>query len=127
MTEESLTPFTDIAARIAQDRGYLAMSVGSDGARSHTWWKRLVELGPWQTRGYGRLGPPDPEALDGIAKLFGTTAEQVAVMVAADWYGVRPTADVSARVRRLSPFLDRLNEADAELVGALVRRLASEV
>jgi len=126
MTEGSLTPFRDTAARIAQDKGYLAMAVGSDGARSHTWWKRLVEYGPWQTRGYGRLGPPDPEALDGIAKLFGTTAEQVAVMVAADWYGVRPAADVSAHVRRLSPLLDRLNEADGELVGTLVRRLADD-
>jgi hypothetical protein len=127
MTKESATPFRDTAAKIAGDKGYLAMSVGSDGARSHTWWKRLVEYGPWQTRGYGRLGPPDPDALDGIAKLFGTTAEQVAVMVAADWYSVHPTADVSTRVRRLSPLLDRLNEADAELVGALVRRLASDV
>lgn len=126
MAQESLTPFRDTAARIAKDKGYLAMSVGSDGARSHTWWKRLVEYGPWQTRGYGRLGPPDPEALDGIAKLFGTAAEQVAVMVAADWYEVRPTGDVSARVRRLGPLLDRLNEADAELVMDLVRRLATD-
>lgn len=126
MAAEPLTPFRDIAAKIAQDKGYMAMAFGSDMARSHTWWKRLVEYGPWQTRGYGRLGPPDPEALDGIAKLFGTTAEQVAVMVAADWYGVRPTTDVSADVRRLSPLIDRLNEADGELVGTLVRRLASE-
>ena len=77
------------------------MSVECDRARSHTWWKRLVEYGPWESRGYGRVGPPDREALHGIARLFGTTAEHVATMVAADWYGVDPETEVSTQVLRL--------------------------
>jgi hypothetical protein len=101
------------------------MSVECGRARSHTWWKRLVEHGPWgQGPGYGRVGPPDPEALEGIAELFGTTVEQVAAMVAADWYGVNPDTDVSTRVLRLGPVLDNLDDADAELVKSLAHRLS---
>jgi len=68
-------------------------------------------------------GPPDREALPGIAKLFGTTTDQVAAMIAADWYGVHPDTDISARALRLGPTLDQLAESDAELVERLAQRL----
>src|SRR5689334_15908229 len=110
------TPFRDTAKKIAESKDYLAMSVGCDRARSHTWWKRLVEYGPWESRGYGRVGPPDREALAGIAKLFGTTPDQVATMIAADWYDVHPEAEVSTRALRLGPLLDRLDDADADMM-----------
>jgi hypothetical protein len=57
---------------------------------------------------------------------FGTTEDQVSAMIAADWYGVHPDAEISARALRLSPALDSLSEADAELVETLARRLAGE-
>lgn len=112
---------------IANSKDYLTMSVECGRARSHTWWKRFVEQGAWgESPGYGRVGPPEPQALDGIARLFGTTRDQVAKMVAADWFGVHPETEVSTRVLRLSPVLDALDEADAKLVEALARRLASD-
>jgi hypothetical protein len=105
---------------------FLDMSVGSDRARSHGWWRNIVEWGAWNGPGSGRVGPPDPEALPGIAKLFQTTEEQVAAMVAADWYGVHPDTEASARALSLSPTLDKLDEADADLLETLARRLAGE-
>lgn len=100
------------------------MSVECDRARSHGWWKNAVEYGAWKGPGTNRVGPPDRDAIPGIAKLFGTSEEQVAAMIAADWYGVHPNADISARALRLSPVLDQLTEGDAEIVEALARRLA---
>src|SRR2546429_7152870 len=101
------------------------MSVDSERARSHAWWKNLVDHGAWG--GYsGRVAPPDREALPGIAKLFGTTEEQGAAMVAADWYGVVPDAPPSARVTRLAPPLDALDADDAEIVSKLVQRLSPQ-
>lgn len=103
------------------------MDADSGRARSHGWWRRLVEYGPWGS-GYntGRVGPPDREALDGIAGLFGTSPERVAEMVAADWYGVRAEVEVSDRVLNLSHVLDALSDADAHLVWHIAQRLAGE-
>ena len=84
-----------------------------------------MEHGAWKGPNATRVGPPTPEALEGIAKLFKTSVEQVAAMVAADWYGVYPDADVSQWALRLSPILDQLDDADAELLDTLARRLAS--
>lgn len=120
----STTPFQDTAKQISRTKDYLTMSFDSDRARSHGWWKNLVEYGAWQGPGKNRVGPPDREALDGIANLFGTTREQVAAMVAADWYGVYPDTDVSARTLRLGPALDELTDSDAEMLEGLARRLA---
>ncbi len=122
----SKTPFRDTARKIAQTKDYLTMSVQCDRARSHGWWKNLVEYGAWRGPGTSRVGPPDPDAIPGIAKLFGTTEAQVAAMIAADWYGVHPDADISPRALRLSPILDQLSESDAELVEALARSLAAK-
>jgi hypothetical protein len=119
------TPFRDTAKTISKKKDYLTMSVECERARSHGWWKNLVEHGAWQGPGNNRVGPPDPDALPGIAKLFGTTREQVAAMIAADWYGVYPESDVSARALRLSPALDDMTESDAALFEALAQRLAN--
>jgi hypothetical protein len=118
------TPFRDTAKKIATKKTYQAMSVEGGEARSHGWWKNLVDHGAWQGPAGTRVGPPTPEALDGIAKLFGTTPEQVAIMIAADWYGVHPNGDMSARVLNLSPIIDELTGADAEMIESLARRLA---
>ncbi len=99
------------------------MSVNSDRARSHGWWRNLVEHGAWGGPGATRVGPPDREALPGIAALFGTSEEQVAKMVAADWYDVEGDGQLSPWTLRLAPVLERLSESDAELVETLVRRL----
>lgn len=100
------------------------MDAESGRARSHGWWRRLVEDGPWG-KGYrtGRVGPPDREALGGIARLFGTTPERVAEMIAADWYGVRTEMEMSDRVLNLSHLLDALSDEDAKLVESIARRL----
>jgi len=122
MTE---TPFWDRAREISARMDYVTMDMESERARSHAWWRRLVEQGPWgSTYNTGRVGAPDREALDGIAKLFRTTPERVAEMIAADWYGVQTGADTSDRVLDLRHVLDSLTDADAELVSALAHRLA---
>jgi hypothetical protein len=120
------TPFRETATKIAESKGYVAMQAECGGTPSHTWWKRLVEGGAWKDRGWGRVSPPPPNKLGGIANLFGTTVEQVAAMIAADWYGVHPKTEVSARVLRMSPVLDKLTETDSEMVEALARRLARD-
>lgn len=102
------------------------MQHGSDRARSHAWWKNLVEYGAWEGPGV-RVGPPSPEALAGIAKLFGTSEEQVCAMIAADWYGVHPDTELSARTQRLGPVLDKLSDSDADLVEAVAQRLSKDV
>lgn len=119
----TITPFRDTAQEIAKRMDYISMSVEGGRARSHGWWRNLVEHGPWRGPGATRVGPPDPEALPGIAKLFGTSPDQVAKMVAADWYGVQQDEAVSAQALRLGPVLDRLSDSDADLLEALVRRL----
>jgi len=119
------SPFRDLAQEIARNSDYITMSVNSDRARSHGWWKNLVEYGAWAGPGTTRVGPPDPEALSGIAKLFGVTEDQVAAMVAADWYGVGSESELSARVLRLGPLIDELEVVDAKLVERLIHRLAS--
>jgi len=116
-------PFREAARRIAvSGKDYISMSVLSDRARSHGWWRNVVEYGPWQGPGETRVGPPTPEAVHGIAKLFGTTPERVSEMIAADWYGVEKNSEFSARVKKLAPNIDLLDEADAELVDQMIRR-----
>lgn len=99
------------------------MSVECERARSHGWWKNLVDYGAWKGPGSNRVGPPTPEAIRGIAKLFQTTEDQVRAMVAADWYGVVPDTEISARVLQIAPVLDVLDESDAELISKMAHRL----
>jgi hypothetical protein len=124
---ETETPFRDTATALRDSKGYLRMQVECDDARSHTWWKRLVEDGPWGSRpGVGRVGPPEPDTLGPIANLFGTTPERVAEMIAADWYGVRPENGVSNHTRNLSYLLDALEDDDVSLLETIARRLAKD-
>ena len=86
-----------------------------------------MEDGPWGGRaGYGRVTPPDPDIIESIAKMFGTTSGRVAEMIAADWYGVNTEAGVSNRTRNLSHLLDALNENDASLIETIARRLTAD-
>lgn len=118
------TPFQDTARRIANTMSFQAMSVRSEEVRSHGWWKNVVQNGAWGNAGVGRVGPPDRESIPGIAKLFGTTEDEVAFMIAADWYGVSDRdTDLSARAQKLGPVLDELTDDDMELVELLVDRL----
>lgn len=96
------------------------MEAGSDRARSQAWWNNLVRYGGWEPEG-ARVGPPPPEAIASIAKLFKRTAKEVREMIAADWYKVYPTPEISARVRQTP--LNALTEDDAKLVESLIRRL----
>lgn len=103
------------------------MQIECDEVRSHTWWKRLVEDGPWGGRhGYGRVTPPERDIIEPIAKMFRTTSERVAEMIAADWYGVNTEVSVSNRTRNLSHLLDALNEDDASLIETIARRLGGD-
>lgn len=121
----SSTPFWDKTKQVAGSMDYTAMQVYSDNALSHGWWRRMVQYGPWgEGGGTGRVNPPSPERLAGIAKLFGTTEERVAEMIAEDWYGVHAGADVSARVVNFGHLIDDLTDEDVELVESLLRRLA---
>jgi hypothetical protein len=47
-------------------------------------------------------------------------------MVAADWYGVVTTVEVSDRVANLSHLIDALNSKDAKLIESIARRLAAD-
>ncbi len=121
------TPFRDTAKGLARTKGYLRMQIECDDARSHTWWKRLVEDGPWGGRaGYGRVAPPERDTVGPIAVLFGTTPERVAEMIATDWYGVHAEVEVSDRVRNMSHLLDALTDDDAGLLQEITRRLARQ-
>ncbi|MEV4106303.1 hypothetical protein [Nonomuraea sp. NPDC049695] len=84
-----------------------------------------MEYGPWSGPGSTRVLPPDLEAIEGIAKLFGTTQGQVRAMVAADWYGVHPN-ELSARALRLIPAIDGLSEEDATRIEDLIQRLSAQ-
>lgn len=121
----SNTPFLDKVKELTQSMDYTELQVHSDKALSHAWWRRLVQYGPWgEGPSTGRVTPPGPERIDGIAKLFGTTPDRVAQMIAADWYGVQPEAGVSARVLDLSHLIDALDDKDTALVESLLRRLS---
>ncbi|MFG2976791.1 hypothetical protein ACGFYY_27865 [Streptomyces sp. NPDC048331] len=118
------TPFRDTAKALTEHMDYIAMQVGCDRARSHSWWRNIVEHGPWKGQ-QARTAPPTPDEWAGIAKLFGTTEEQVCAMIAADWFGVRPGTEVSARVMQFAPVLDELSEKEAEALGVVVHSMAS--
>lgn len=120
-------PFREMAQQIGWKMRYADMEIGCDRARSSAWWNNLIRYGAWN--GYsGRVAPPPPEALDGIVKLFetvrpGITKEEVAAMIAADWYQVQ-CSEVSPRVRQMESAIDQLSQPDADLIESVARRLA---
>lgn len=119
------TPFRDSLKKLnSAGKDWQAMSYESDKARSHSWFRNMVEYGAWGTTTNGaRVGPPTPDEFKGLAKLLGTTADQIASMVVADFYGVDTGDGFSARMQRLAPIIDGLAEADAELIENTARRL----
>lgn len=90
---------------------YVALQVGCDKARSHGWWRNLVEHGPWEGPNGVNVGPPPPKTWAGIAKLFQTTTDQVRQMIASDWFGVNPN-QLSPMVMQLAPLVDQLTPSD---------------
>jgi hypothetical protein len=124
MTDE---PFRDSLIKLsAAGKDWQAMSYESNKARSHSWFRNMVEYGAWGvTSNRARVGPPTPDEFEGLAKLLGTTSEQVASMVVSDFYRVDTGNGFSARMQRLSPIVDSLAEADAELIENTARRLGT--
>ncbi|MFI2734767.1 hypothetical protein [Streptomyces sp. NPDC018711] len=120
------TPFRDTVKSISRTKDYIEMQVESDKARSHSWWRNVVEYGPWRGPGNTRVGPPTPDEFPGIAKLFGTSEEQVQAMIAADWYNIEPHGGVSPRVMNLAPMLDQLSDEQADALGVIVRALVGD-
>jgi hypothetical protein len=118
------TPFQDSLQQLNRSgKDWVTMSVEADRARSHSWLKNMAEQGAWGSTGGGRVGPPTPDEFGGLAKLLGTTADQVAAMVVADFYGIDSGAGFSARVQRIAPTIDELAEEDAEVIERLATRL----
>ncbi|MET7643887.1 hypothetical protein ABZS83_09625 [Streptomyces sp. NPDC005426] len=115
MTE---TPFTSRVQHLFKHITYEQMAKECGGTRSASWW-RHVQLE--QTDLYS---PPPPKDLPGIAKLFGATEEQVAAMIAREFYGVSRYPNLrSERERHFAQDLNALSEEDAALVLDLVKRL----
>ncbi|MFJ4469179.1 hypothetical protein ACIP2X_17025 [Streptomyces sp. NPDC089424] len=110
------TPFRDRVLELHKSMRYTDMAQACDKVRQESWWNEVAN---------GKdVGPPYRDRdIDGIAKLFQTTADQVRAMVAEQWLGVAP-AHLSDRVKRLAPQIDSLDGDDAELVEAFTDRLA---
>lgn len=110
-------PFQNMILTLNQRITYATMAVKCLHVRSDGWFNTVA-------LGYPDIRPPEPKILGQLGRAFGMTQEQVAALVAESWYGVR-SADVSDRVRKLAPAIDALDDESAELVGALVARLAA--
>ncbi|MFQ3555884.1 hypothetical protein QZN11_03595 [Streptomyces gramineus] len=83
---------------------YEQMAEECGGTRSASWWRHV------QLEEADRFNPPPPKDLPGIAKLFGGTEEQVAAMIAQEFYGVSRFPDVrSERERRFAKGLNGLS------------------
>lgn len=99
---------------------YEQMSEESGGTRSASWWRHV------QLEQTDQYNPPPPKDLQGIAKLFGTTVESVAAMIAQEFYGVskfpNPRSD---REHAFSRHLRELSEEDTQLALELIKRLGS--
>ncbi|WP_131979329.1 hypothetical protein [Jiangella ureilytica] len=107
-------PFRD-AVRGLNRRGvrFMDMAIRSNEARSSSWFNNLAN---------GKVvSPPTPEIVPDLARLLERTPEQVAAMVAEDWYGVR-VDETSPRVRHLAPAIDNLSDEDFETVDKLITR-----
>ncbi|GGW79571.1 hypothetical protein GCM10010383_03950 [Streptomyces lomondensis] len=108
--------FTERARTLASYMTLAEMEAGCDHVRKASWWSRI-------TRFDESVQPPVyDEEIAGIAKLFGTTREQVRAMIAEEWLGVAPEK-VSSRVKRIMPQVDALEDADFKMVEQLVNRL----
>ncbi|MFI6392490.1 hypothetical protein [Nonomuraea sp. NPDC050540] len=109
-------PFTNEARKIrSEGYSYKDMADGCRGARSTAWWHALINEKACQ--------PPPPQAVPQIAALFGLPHEEVAAMIALEWYGVRPHSGHSTRADALAGLYDQMpakaQEAVRLTVGAL--------
>ncbi|EID52828.1 hypothetical protein [Saccharomonospora xinjiangensis] len=95
---------------------FTRMAFKSNEARSQVWFNKVAN----EVDG---VSAPPPEKIPGIAKALDLTREQCTALICEGWYGVR-AEDVSPRVQQLAPALDKLGDADAELVEQVVKRLA---
>lgn len=113
-------------AREIHSRGYTygQMAKMSGGVRKASWWNNLVLYGPWKGPRDARVAPPTPETIPAIAAFFGLTPEEVAAMIAADWYGVYPPPEVHPQVQQMQAAIATLSAKDARRVEDLARRLA---
>ncbi|MFD0001386.1 hypothetical protein ACFVJ4_03040 [Streptomyces sp. NPDC127178] len=112
-------PFTRRVQHLFKHITYEQMAEESGGTRSASWWRHV------QLEQSDRFNPPPPKDLPGVAKLFGATEEQVAAMIAHEFYGVtRFPNPRSERERRFAEDLNALSEEDADLVLRLVKRLS---
>ena len=109
-------PFRQKVVDLNRTMRFSDMAHECNDARSSAWWNNV--------KNGQRVAPPPPEILDDIGRLFGVPAERVAEMVAEQWYGISPTADLSMRVRAIGSSLDALSDRDYALVESLVHRLA---
>ncbi|MFE1285977.1 hypothetical protein [Streptomyces sp. NPDC058751] len=118
MTE---TPFTSRVQHLFKYITYEQMCDQSGGTRSASWWRHV------QLEHTDLYNPPPPKDIPGIARLFGATEEQVAGMIAREFYGVSRYPNLrSERERHFAPYLNALSEEDADLVLDLVKRLNGE-
>jgi hypothetical protein len=121
------TPFTDRGRELAKTMTAHQMAEASGRALSHGWWRRLVLDGPWgSNHGTGRVNPPPPETVEGIAALFGLPEARVRQMIVEDWYGVRPDNGLSDRVQNFGVLIDLLDAGDYDLVRKTLQRLVEE-
>jgi hypothetical protein len=118
MTEK---PFTRRVQHLFKYLTYEQMAEESGGTRGASWWRHV------QLEQTDRFIPPPPKDLPGIAKLFGGTEEQVAAMIAHEFYGVTRFPNLrSERELRFAKDLNALSEEDTELMLELVKRLNRE-
>ncbi|MGY4978036.1 hypothetical protein ACWCYL_12855 [Streptomyces sp. 900105755] len=119
MTEK---PFTSCVQHLFKHLTYEQMAEESGGTRSASWWRHV------QLEQTDRFNPPPPKDLPGIAKLFGATEEQVAAMIAHEFYGITRFPNLrSERERRFAKDLNSLSDEDADLVLRLVKSLSHKV
>ena len=119
------TPFADKVRRLNRTMRYSDMARDSDDARSQAWWNNLANYGAWAGPRGVRVGPPPPEAIPGIAKLFKIPTSRVREMIAEDWYDVR-LPEVGAELLRFKPLLEELDEEDLERLEDLARRFGQD-
>ncbi len=117
--------FADTVRRLNKAMRYSDMARDSDDARSQAWWNNLANYGAWGGPSGVRVGPPPPEAIPGIARLFNETEDRVREMIAADWYGVNQP-EIGPELLRFKPLLERLTEDDLERLEDLARRLGQD-
>ncbi|NAS21497.1 hypothetical protein GT755_07330 [Herbidospora sp. NEAU-GS84] len=125
MVNKSPEPFrARVQTLKAAGMSYVDMYLGCERVRSDSWWNSVALHGAWGGPKSARVGPPAPETWEGIAKLFGTSKDDVAAMIAADWYGTGAT-DVQPEDSRRAGAMTQLSDDDLALLDRIAARLGS--